>query len=148
MLALFRYASHLLAPLTANCSDFREHWQSAADVPGSVAGRWEGEWISLASGHRGPLKCIIDVTSEDRWHGRFRAGYARVLRACYATDFHVARLASDRWTFSGRSDLGALAGGQYEYSGEASPDALMCRYKSTHDHGEFRLSRTVRREGP
>lgn len=81
------------------------------------------------------------MVSEDRWHARFRAGYAKIFRACYATDFHVARLAPDRWTFSGRSDLGPLAGGAYEYSGEATLDALTCRYTSVHDRGEFRLRR-------
>lgn len=141
MLKLFRCATHLLAPLTANCQDFRAHWQRAALDPGSMAGRWEGEWISIASGHRGPLRCVIDVRTEDRWDARFRAGYARIFRACYATDFHVARLGPDRWTFSGRSDLGAFAGRQYEYSGEASTDAFTCRYRSKFDHGELRLKR-------
>jgi hypothetical protein len=142
MLQLFHYATHLLAPLTANCSDFKEHWERASSpVAAGMAGRWLGEWVSTPSGHRGPLRCVIDVTSDEQWHARFRAGYARVFRACYATDFHVARVAPDRWTFSGRSDLGALAGGQYEYSGEATLEALICRYKSPHDHGEFRLRR-------
>ena len=141
MLQLFRYATHLLAPLTANCSDFREHWDRAARQDEGMGGRWHGEWLSTPSGHRGPLRCVIEVTSEEQWQARFRAGYAKVFRACYAADFHVARLAPDRWTFSGRSDLGALAGGQYEYSGDATRDAVICRYKSAHDHGEFRLRR-------
>lgn len=141
MLHWFRYATHLLAPLTANCDDFTTHWDQAGDGAGTMAGRWEGEWISTPSGHTGPLRCVLDVVDEARWHARFRGGYARIFRACYATDFHVARLGPDRWTFSGRSDLGTLAGGVYECSGEASPDAFTCRYKSPHDHGEFRLKR-------
>ena len=142
MFQLLRTASHLLAPLTANCADFRDHWnQAGASSPEGVEGRWEGDWVSAQSGRRGPLKCLIEVTNERRWHGRFRAGYAKVLRACYASDFHVARLDGDRWTFSGRSDLGALAGGPYEYSGEATLEAFTCRYTSAYDHGEFRLHR-------
>lgn len=142
MLQLLRYATHLLAPLAANCADFQQAWnRHTSREPGTMAGRWEGEWISIASGHRGPLKCTIDVTGDGLWHARFRAGYAKVFRACYATDFQAARVDGNRWNFSGRSDLGALAGGVYEYSGEAALEAFTCRYTSAHDHGEFRLRR-------
>lgn len=141
MRELFRYATHLLAPLTANCHDFHEQWARASSDGASLGGRWEGEWVSLASCHRGPLKCVLDATTEERWHARFRAGYARVFRACYATDFHVARLGDTRWTFSGRTDLGAFAGGQYEYDGEVSAEAFTCRYTCRYDHGVFRLKR-------
>ena len=141
MFDLFRNATHLLAPLTANCADFHEHWSDARADPDSMGGRWQGEWTSSRSGHHGPLRCVVALTSDTVWHVRFRAGYARIFRACYAADFHVARLAADRWTFSGRSDLGALAGGQYQYSGEAVPDLLVCRYVSADDNGEFRLKR-------
>ena len=106
-----------------------------------MAGPWQGEWTSTRSGHHGSLRSVVEVTSETIWHVRFRAGYAHVLRACYAAEFHVARLADERWTFSGRSDLGALAGGLYEYSGEATSDTIVCQYISTHDRGEFRLRR-------
>jgi hypothetical protein len=141
MLHLVRYATHLLAPLAANCSDFKQHWEAAARRDGTLAGRWDGDWVSIASGHRGPLKCVIEIVSEEVWHARFRAGYTGIFRACYETDFHVARLAPDRWTFSGRSDLGSLAGGLYEYDGDASSEAFTCRYKCKYDHGEFRLRR-------
>lgn len=142
MLQFLRHATHLLAPLTANCTDFRTHWDRAVAARSGAAGRWEGEWISIASGHRGELKCVIVETGEHHWRARFRAGYAKIFRACYATDFHVARTAPGGWSFSGRSDLGALAGGLYEYSGEATPETFTCRYTSPHDHGEFRLRRT------
>lgn len=130
---------HLFAPLTANCSDFKGLWSKASEKqePG-IGGCWQGEWVSAVSGHRGPLRCVVAPISARQWRMAFRAEYAKVFRACYATEFIVTE-EEGRWTFSGGSDLGALAGGAYEYRGSATADALTCSYKSAKDHGEFRL---------
>ena len=81
------------------------------------------------------------MTGPTLWHVTFRAGYAGIFRACYATDFTVA-MHNGRWTFTGGSNLGALAGGRYDYAGSATLTEMICTYKSPADHGEFRLRRT------
>lgn len=129
---------HLFAPLTANCRDFNGLWESARPVPGSVAGPWEGEWISSATGHRGRLRCVVQPGSASAWSMWFRGEYAGVFRACYRTEFEAAQ-EGERWTFSGGSNLGALAGGEYTYTGYATLDELNCDYRSSRDHGVFRL---------
>lgn len=132
---------HLFAPLTANCSTFTERWaQGGGRNPAGMSGRWSGEWVSAATGHRGPLRCVSEAVSPDRWHMFFRAEYSRIFRACYATDFAVSK-AADRWTFTGASNLGVLAGGAYSYTGHATTGELICDYRSARDHGEFRLRR-------
>jgi hypothetical protein len=136
-------ARHLLAPLRSDCRSFYARWERAgvpAD-PGDMSGRWEGEWVSEATGHRGPLRCVIEISTPDRWTGWFRGGYARIFRACYATALHAARVGTDRYTFSGQSNLGWAAGGSYEYDGQGSPEELVFRYRSRMDQGEFRLRR-------
>ena len=132
---------HFFAPLTANCRDFHARWASAGALgEDSVSGRWQGEWISETSGHRGPLRCVLTVVTPSLWHLAFNAGYSRIFRACYTADFTAA---SDegRWAFTGREDLGVIAGGLYEYSGYATLTEIICRYKSPRDQGEFRLKR-------
>jgi hypothetical protein len=132
---------HLFAPLTANCRDFNGLWERASTpAADSVGGRWEGEWISAASSHRGRLRCVVEPQSDARWKMWFRGEYGGVFRACYSTDFTVA-WAGDRWTFSGGSNLGALAGGAYTYSGSADHTTLTCNYRSAKDHGVFRLKK-------
>ncbi|MBA3885159.1 MAG: hypothetical protein H0X67_05430 [Acidobacteria bacterium] len=136
-------AKHLLAPLRSNCKEFYARWK-AAGVPDDredMSGRWEGEWISAATGHRGPLRCVMEVLTPERWAGTFRGRYAKVFRACYATDLHTAKLGPDRYTFSGKTDLGWAAGGAYEFDGHGSAAELVFRYRSRMDHGEFRLRR-------
>ena len=142
-MGIFDNAVHLLAPLAANCTDFKARW-GASDAlgPEGISGRWEGEWISAVSGHRGRLRCVINPIAPALWRMYFRGEYAGYFRACYSTDFTVARDA-DRWTFSGGSDLGILAGGTYTYEGHATLEALVCTFRSNRDHGEFRLGRVA-----
>ena len=144
ILPVFDTILHKLAPITANCRKFTEKWEGAAGLDAQgVSGRWAGEWMSEKTGHRGPLRCVVTVVSPGSWRLAFRASYSRVFRACYATDFTVEQEAG-RWRFTGGQDLGTLAGGVYEYAGEATLTEMVCRYKSARDHGEFRLTRAVR----
>lgn len=136
---LLRGATHLLAPLTANCRVFHENWERAADLP-SPGGRWAGEWRSLSTGHSGPLRCVLEVENDRLWRLTFHAGYARIFRACYCISMTVARV-EDRWTFRGRSDLGRLAGGVYEHEGEATSERFHSRYRCSAEHGEFNMMR-------
>jgi hypothetical protein len=140
-LAVLRDATHLLAPLTAHCRTFHARWEGAA---GSVApaGCWTGAWRSEATGHHGPLRMVIQAVAPGLWQATFRAGYAGVFRACYATELHVVE-ADGSWRFRGSSDLGKLGGGVYEYDGEATPDTFEARYRSRHDHGVFELRRAT-----
>lgn len=132
---------HLFAPLTANCRDFDAQWGAAAGKgPDGISGRWEGEWVSAATGHRGRLRCVVSPVAPALWRMYFRGEYAAVFRACYSTDFNVVQDAG-RWTFSGSSNLGTLAGGAYAYAGQATLDEMVCSYRSARDHGEFRLKR-------
>ena len=140
-MSLVHNVIHLFAPLTANCRDFKTQWdRSLSAEPRRMGGCWTGEWISAATGHRGPLHCVMDAADAGTWRMYFRAEYSKVFRACYSTQFRVTEQ-SGQWVFNGGSNLGALAGGAYEYNGSATLQELTCSYKSARDHGEFRLAR-------
>jgi hypothetical protein len=140
-MSVFDNLIHLFAPLTANCRDFQVLWDQSVPLGAAgIGGCWEGEWISAANGHRGRLRCVLQPIEPAVWRMFFRGEYSKVFRACYSTEFHVVPAAGS-WTFSGGSDLGALAGGAYRYEGSATLEALTCHYRSARDHGEFRLRR-------
>jgi hypothetical protein len=135
---------HLFAPLTANCSHFQEQWEAAnSREPEGISGCWEGEWVSAATGHRGRLRCVVTPVTAALWRMYFRGEYAAIFRACYSTDFTVGAEGA-RWTFSGGSDLGRLAGGEYRYTGQATLEEMQCTYRSARDHGTFTLARYAR----
>jgi hypothetical protein len=140
-LAVLRDATHLLAPLTAHCRTFHARWNAAAGSA-APAGCWTGTWRSDATGHHGTLGMVIQILAPGLWQASFRAGYAGVFRACYATEWRVAGT-DGRWRFGGSFDLGVLAGGLYEYDGEASGDTVHARYRSRDDHGVFELRRAT-----
>lgn len=135
---------HLLAPLAANCSQFQEQWEAAnSREPEGMGGCWDGEWVSAVTGHRGRLRCVVAPVGPELWRMYFRGEYAGIFRACYSTDFSVSSDGT-RWTFSGGSDLGRLAGGEYRYSGSASLEEMQCTYTSARDRGTFTLARYAR----
>src|SRR4051812_9291743 len=71
-----RSLAHTLAALTTNCTDFGRAWNATHNTgsPGSgFDGRWEGEWISEANGHRGALRCVLSRIDESRYRAWFHA---------------------------------------------------------------------------
>lgn len=142
IISTLRDAKHLLAPLTANCREFHDRWERATRDSSRIAGRWEGEWVSEANGHRGPLRCVLETLADGRWRATFHAGYAGVFRACYATELTAAASGSG-WTFEGESDIGWLAGGVYRCEGDATDSAFTARYRSRYDNGRFQLHRAT-----
>lgn len=140
-MGVFQNFLHLFAPLAANCAEFQHRWEAAALLePDGISGRWEGEWASAASGHRGRLRCVVDPVAPPLWRMYFRGEYGKVFRACYWTDVSVAQ-EDRRWTLSGGSDLGVLAGGRFDSTGYATLEEIVCSYRSSADHGEFKLKR-------
>jgi hypothetical protein len=129
--------------LCCGCASFNRDWKRAAQqptTPDSVAGRWEGMWISDVNGHNGRLRCLLTQEDAGEYRARFRATYWKVFRFTYAVplEFHAH---DTGWEFNGEANLGWLAGGAYYYEGRATLTNLHATYKSKHDHGRFEMRR-------
>lgn len=143
VMGILRNVSHVLAALFNNRADFQRRWNEAAAHPKTNSGwegRWQGEWVSEANGHRGALKCLLTKTESGEYQATFHAVYARFLRVCYSVPLH-ARQIGGRLKLEGQADLGQLAGGIYHYEGEADEKAFNCTYRCAYDHGTFHLKR-------
>ena len=138
------FAALLAAGGGGGCSSFNQEWRAASALPAAptdVTGRWQGTWDSDQSGHGGGLRCVVSRLDEQTFRAHFAATYAGALRFNY-----VARLtgqtAPDGYTyFEGSADLGALAGGVYEYEGRADAREFECVYRSKSDRGRFQMAR-------
>jgi hypothetical protein len=142
---LFRNISHVLAALFNNRADFQRRWNDPAaqsKTNNGLEGRWQGEWVSEANGHRGALKCLLTKMESEEYQATFYAVYARFLSVCYSAPLH-GRHSDGKLKLEGQADLGQLAGGVYRYAGEADETAFNCTYRCKYDHGTFHLRKAV-----
>ena len=133
----------ILLLLACGCSSFNREWRKAAQTavaPDSMEGRWQGHWSSDANGHDGKLRCIVSQREDGDYAARFRATYMKILRFSYTVPLKVEHT-DDVWHFHGEENLGKMAGGVYQYEGNATPMNFHSTYRSKYDHGVFEMER-------
>ncbi len=142
-----RWAVLLLLVAVGGCSPFHKAWREAGTAPGpGITGRWEGQWRSEASGHKGRLRCVIEPLGERRYLARYHAVYAGILTFAYDVEMETRQVGS-AVLFEGQADLGKMAGGVYHYTGRIDrpedPEGarLFSEYRSGSDHGVFEMGR-------
>ena len=139
---------HLLAVVlfAGGCSTFNYDWHIAQQTPppaNDLEGRWQGVWVSQASGHKNELRCLIAKTDDAIYQARFHAKYRKgsfTVSFNYTVPLKVTKT-DDVFKFTGDADLGNLAGGLYHYDGHAAGTNFFCTYSCKYDHGTFQLTR-------
>ena len=127
----------------SGCSTFNRDWKAAAASPtpaNSIAGRWEGKWLSEHNGHSGKLRALIRPLDNGQYETRFHAKYGFIFSFGMEAKFDVRPAAEGQWQFSGAEDLGK-AYGVYRYGGKASVTNFFSTYKASFDHGTFQMTR-------
>ncbi len=131
-----------LVLLGNGCSSFNRDWKSAAGQPAanSIAGRWEGKWLSDVNHHTGTLRCVLKREDDAKYRASFRATYWKTFRASYHVEF-TGEMREGVWHFKGDENLGWFAGGIYHYAGQVTPTNFFSTYHCKYDHGTFELRR-------
>ena len=111
-------------------------------------------WYSDGTGHSGRLRALVEQPSAsnvppDVYVVRFDAVWGAIFRfgeTIRLTPHHAPPTATQpaRVTFKDIHDLGWLAGGKYEFSGEATPNRFTVQYKCSSDHGRFEMARVAK----
>ena len=138
-----RMLAHALAALFNSRAAFLKQWRACPTLQAGsqgVAGRWVGEWLSEANGHRGDLKCVLQSAGPNLFRAHFYASFAKLFRVGYATELKTEQT-NGRTLLTGEENIGFLAGGVYRCEGEVNGNELHCRYSCKYDHGIFRLKR-------
>jgi hypothetical protein len=128
-----------------SCSQFDSQWNALASQnhpAAGIEGRWQGTWVSDASGHSGDLLAAIRNTGGGHNVAAFSATYGGIFHFAYDTPM-VDRQRDGETFFEGQEDLSFLAGGVYRYDGHASTNQLFCTYRSKYDYGHFSLRRVT-----
>ncbi len=129
--------------MLSGCSTFNRDWKAAAVSPApanSIAGRWEGKWLSEHNGHSGKLRALIRPLDNGQYETRFHAKYGFIFSFGMEAKLDVKPAAEGQWQFSGAEDLGK-AYGVYRYEGKASVTNFFSTYKASFDHGTFQMTR-------
>lgn len=133
----------LVVLLLCGCSSFNRAWHQAEQTPtppDSIAGRWEGKWLSDVNGHTGRLRCLLTPKNDTIYTARFRATYWKIFRYSYQVDLQF-EMRDGLAHLKGEENLGWLAGGVYQYSGNVTPTNFQSTYSSSYDHGVFEMTR-------
>ena len=135
---------------------FRSAWKNAPASEG-VDGKWEGTWVSTASGHTGKLRAVVrkpelneldtyccgagvPLASVPRiffYHCTWRG----ILRAAFKTEQQVVKQKNGTYTFKGDHKMPNWVGGTYHYEGTVKGDDFNACYESGLDRGTFTMKR-------
>ena len=127
----------------SGCSTFNRDWKAAAASPApkdSIAGRWEGKWVSDHNGHNGRLRALIRPLGDGQYEARYHAKYGFIFSFGMEAKLDVKPAANGQWQFSGLENLGRFYG-TYRYEGKASATHFFSTYKASLDHGTFQMTR-------
>ncbi|QDU41320.1 hypothetical protein Mal4_56860 [Maioricimonas rarisocia] len=135
----------LLLAGTAGCHATGGHVETVCCAPSGccptvIEGRWKGEWVSDVNGHRGLLKARISHIEGSQYRVCYTGTFWGLLPFVFATEMDVVQDGGVA-RFQGSEDLGPLVGGTFSYSGSATCDEFVARFRSDEDHGTFRMSR-------
>tara|TARA_Y100001934_G_scaffold246314_1_gene305236 strand:- start:2024 stop:2500 length:477 start_codon:yes stop_codon:yes gene_type:complete len=137
----------LLFCLAAGCSTFERKWKEAGEIPrDGIEGQWIGRWHSDYNQHNDKLRCIVTKKNDAIYETLFHAKYTRWIIPVsfgYGLDMNTTRQGG-QFQFVGSADLGSLAGGIYQYTGEGNATMLQFIYRAEMDHGTFYLKRPPR----
>ena len=136
----------LVLMLLPSCGlSFRSAWKTPASNAG-VCGKWEGAWLSTASGHTGQLRAVIHPMASRAPEGQafqffYHCTWRGILSAAFKTTQQVEKQTNGTYTFRGDHQMPNWVGGVYHYEGTIKGDDFNACYESTMDRGTFTMKR-------
>lgn len=128
----------------SSCSiGYNHEWKLAAkdNFSHDARGAWIGTWRSEASGHHGVLRAVVTPASiQSKQYDflfHYHATYAKILSGSFTARHRI----DENGKLTGTEDLGAFAGGVYNYEGHVTPTEFHATYRSAADHGVFEMTR-------
>ncbi|MCH8193435.1 MAG: hypothetical protein IIA65_05395 [Planctomycetes bacterium] len=122
---------------------YKQQWNSATPSPVStetLAGRWEGRWLSDKNGHHGKLRCIVTQTGTDEYQFHYWARFWKIFSATYKITI-TEEMSDGELRFRGSQNLGFLYGGVYSHEGKVTAGTLSATYRCKFDHGTFDMQK-------
>jgi hypothetical protein len=104
-------------------------------------GRWQGEWSSISTSHRGPMKADIRSNGDGTYSARFAGRFLVVLPFIYRVDLVPSPY--DPSSFVASKRLGPLLG-SYTMQISFGPQTMNGRFQAAGDYGAVNMRRVSR----
>lgn len=104
-----------------------------------LSGGWSGQWESVSTGHKGPLRATFSRINETQYQVDFSGRFFKIIPFRYSVVLNAVE-EGDTVRLSGDSYLGRRYG-WFHYEAVAAGDCFTANYSSCKDDGQFRLTR-------
>ena len=104
------------------------------------SGVYRGEWRSGSTGHRGPMRAVVQSTADGDYQARFSGRFALVIPFTYKVTLQPTIDAYGRTYLTAEKPLGPILG-SYRMTAQADPSGLTGNFQAAGDNGSIRMNR-------
>ena len=106
----------------------------------SPAGVYRGEWRSGSNGHRGPMRAVVQPTSDGNYQARFSGRFALIIPFTYKVSLHPSVDLNGNTFLTAEKPLGPILG-SYRMTAVADSSGLNGNFQAAGDNGSIRMNR-------
>ena len=116
---------------------FASSLQVFADSPTGV---YRGEWRSGSTGHRGPMRAVVQPRPDGNYQARFTGRFALVIPFAYRATLQPSRDAYENTYLSVEKPLGPILG-SYRMTALANENGFYGNFQAAGDNGSIQMKR-------
>ena len=116
---------------------FASSLQVFADSPTGV---YRGEWRSGSTGHRGPMRAVVQPRADGNYQARFTGRFALVIPFAYRATLQPSQDAFGNTYLSVAKPLGPILG-SYRMTAQANENGLSGNFQAAGDKGSIQMKR-------
>ena len=107
---------------------------------GTPQGTWQGEWRSLSTGHRGPMRATITPTARGTYQARFTGRFAAIIPFAYRAELIPQAGPEGQTVLTSYKKLGPILG-SYQMQTQVTSNELSGEFQAAKDRGSIRMVR-------
>ena len=115
-------------------------FSSSQSFAQSPTGVYRGEWRSDANAHHGPMRAVVQPTSDGNYQARFSGRFALVIPFTYKVTLQNSVDAYGNSYLTAEKPLGRILG-SYRMTAQADANGLNGNFQAAGDNGSIRMNR-------
>ncbi len=107
---------------------------------GSPAGVYRGEWRSGSTGHRGPMRAVVQPRTDGTYQARFTGRFALVIPFTYKVTLQPTQDSYGNSYLTAEKPLGPILG-SYRMTAQTNSSGLTGNFQAAGDNGSIQMKR-------